>query len=148
MVELDTSGFVEGRPEGVRTKRFWWKDLAPFTQGYVGALLRDFKAERDEMGRYRTDWPDYARFHHLAPATLQRITEDCARFKSEYGDAHENDALDGQMFWLTRRDREWADVGFPPLALLLADDGLIYAREIAVRQAIAQAKASSHATEG
>jgi hypothetical protein len=126
---LDTSGFVEGPPQGVRTKRFWWKDLTPFQQGYVEAALRP------REGLYYPLTSRFAGFSDLAPETLAAMLKDCASFVN-YVDGLGSSALgarEGARFWNGRNsgalgDGAWA-AAFPPVTLYLGDDGRVYARE-------------------
>lgn len=121
---LDTSGFVEGRPEGVRTKRFYWTDLDPFAQGYVEALLTAFWNTVLYATRIKPRG-----FRDLAPETLAAILKDCA---AQPGNDHlvctttrQHD--NGVLFW---RKRQRGEVeGFPPLTPYLGGDGKVYLRE-------------------
>jgi len=127
--QLDTSGAIErGEAYGGRCI---WTDLDPFTQGYVEAVFTgasvDLHAEwLDRVDPYRSPG-----FSDLAPETLARIIEDCARFLIAYPAAREPDVpgarLVGGYVWTNRQGGDYPD--FPPLTVSLGDDGKVYLRE-------------------
>ena len=123
--QLDTSGYVEGRPQGVRTRRIYWKDLTPFAQGYVEAMFSDLG--RTLIVRNRVG--EIVGFRHLAPATVERIIADCERFgELPVGEHGLSEA--GITFWQARQWGYLRHDKFPPLVPYLSDDGLIMLREV------------------
>lgn len=130
--KIDTSGAVrfdsnDGRPTYLR-----FEDMTDFTQGVVEAALRGLLSVLfgpDGEGYSDDQLSSMVAYRLLAPATLAQIMADCDRWSSEYGGPDLNEAFDGQMFWGTRNMGEWSDVGFPPVALSLAEDGLIHLSE-------------------
>lgn len=118
-VSLDTSGFVEGPPAGVRTKRIYWRHLSPFEQGHVEGLLRSMPPFTDRGREY------CVQFHRLAPSTLAAIRKDCVQFQEgAIANTHTADtADDGLIFWSMRQGGYWS--GFPPLTITLGDDGKV-----------------------
>lgn len=122
--KLGTSGFVEGRPQGIRTKRFYWSDLDAFRQGYVEALLTSFQEVLAESGRLIPERAeDRFGFSDLAPETLARIMEDCETRHPLFQD----NRAGGERFWITRQLNGLAD--FTPLTPYLADDGKVHLKE-------------------
>lgn len=134
---MDTSGFVEGPPAGVRTKRNYWPDLSLFEQGYVEAL---FKALRDKHSfrnqpLVREAISKYG-FSDLAPETLAAILKDCAAFGQTWrmqepegarpGPGFARGEQGGRDFWMMRQRGALTDPPFPPLILTIRDDGKIY----------------------
>lgn len=132
--KLGTSGFVEGRPQGIRTKRFYWSDLDAFRQGYVEALLTSFQEVLAESGRLIPERAeDRFGFSDLAPETLARIMEDCGRRLTHIPHyRREDDARNaeyGCLFWTRRQAGDLTSFGFPPLTPYLADDGKVHLKE-------------------
>lgn len=136
--QLDATGFVARQDGGhfsinnAALACVRWSDLDPFTQGYVEKVLW---AAGGQISPTRL----YLGFSDLAPETLARIVEDCARFRS-YGEHEGFKCCDdtgehGRQFWEKRNWRPWpahAAVyerdGFPPLTAYLGDDGKVYLR--------------------
>ena len=146
MVELDTSGVVMIEFAPGCDQLVTWERLAPFTQGYVEALfadgIRDGYEETAESATPRHVLAGrvlHLGFSDLAPATLQRIMEDCEAYKERFTATTQRTEMFGAHFESRRRRGLYTDFGFPPQTLILAEDGLIYARETAGRQAIAHA---------
>jgi hypothetical protein len=121
--QLDTSGYVvdiigcNGRQRGHLCE---WLDLTLFEQGCVEALLRSFFDS--PMGQEMALGGRFVGFSGLAPETLQRIRDDCARFTKcdPFG------ADVGRHFYRVRQTGAWSD--FPPLTIRLGDDGKVYLR--------------------
>lgn len=131
-------------------------DLDPFKQGAVNAALREVAESRitvqqtnaaDAKGRWEQwsysikggGWGGgfksredaiaraaAACFSDLAPSTLARIVEDCARYATNFNlkSTPEGQAQQGREWWAFRRPDRLS--GYPPLRLYLADDGLIH----------------------
>lgn len=143
---LDTSGEVTwweylprvNRRAGPYIKR--WPDLDPFTQGYVEAMFAEWKvtakgkAFTEDGPLLATTWEgpppilDAARgiirsprFSDLAPETLTRIIEDCAKAQRDV--PTERDRDHGEYFW-----RACALAGTTPY---LGDDGKVCLRDAA-----------------
>lgn len=132
--QLDTSGFVvlpASRAPGASfayDRPIEWSDLTPFQQGAVESALKS------------QEWcpmnDDLYGFSSLAPATLARIMADCEWKMRVVGppilDERGVDVFwtikRGADFWAARQAGEQGD-HFPPLALYLADDGLIYIKK-------------------
>lgn len=134
--ELDTSGFVHGwvQPHGERKgyagpNRFSFDDLDPFTQGYVEAALT-WAAERFSF-EFKRDRVRHAQFSDLAPETLARIVEDCAKALADWQQENQNAPEYGARFWKDRQadHLNGMEPRFPPLAAHLGDDGKIYFKE-------------------
>lgn len=80
-------------------------------------------------------WYKTVGFSDLAPATLERIIEDCEQFVAYSRDVckvdgYEQSPSDGRWFWDSRQREEWKDKNFPPLTITLGFDGLIYFKEV------------------
>jgi hypothetical protein len=119
--ELDTSGYVEGSPEGVRTKRFWWHKLDPFTRDYVEALFATERPGYDDAG---VGGHYVCGFSDLAPETLARILEDCARYQRDCGLS----GFGGSQLWAARQGGH-LPTSYPPLTVSLGNDRRVYLRE-------------------
>lgn len=102
---LDTSGFVEGPPAGIRTKRIYWKDLPnDFVRGYTAKVLEEADAA----------------FHQLAGETLATILRDCeALYKAWPGVLR----LDGADAWKLRQAGQLDD--FPSQHPTIDDEGKV-----------------------
>lgn len=120
---LDTSGFVDGPPAGVRTKRIYWSDLSPFEQGYVEAMLRG------QQFRRGANAPPWVGFSDLAPSTLEAIRKDCAAYQRRHG-SDTLPASAGAAFWRMRQRGDYVGGLFvwPPLIIYVGCDGKVYAR--------------------
>lgn len=124
--QLDTSGRVECPASFQPLGWAIWSDLTPFAQGYVEAMF-DTPVGPAEL------WVGKA-FSDLAPATLARIVEDCERV-ADHAEFFADDP--GASFWLNRQSgwpawcarRPDLPGRFPPLTVVLADDGRVYLRE-------------------
>jgi hypothetical protein len=141
--KLDTFGAVSSVP-GVSAidapSYTTWRNLTPFAQGYVEAMLTPNPYDVRSMG-WRADCPrcvaskftcdDHHRvklgFSDLAPATLSRIIGDCERYRA-LNKRTPDWTCDGRYFW-ERRQSDGCDTGFPPLTVSLGEDGLIYLAE-------------------
>lgn len=125
---LDTSGGVR-IPHGDGSILVTWgmPHLSPFAQGYVEAALTE-RARTAIAASLRNP-----RFDMLAPATLAAMLKDCEAFQA-LGHWVVFNVNTGKDFWLDRQSKQLtraAGRAFPPLALYLGDDGLIYQREAA-----------------
>jgi hypothetical protein len=102
--QLDTSGAIyENAPHYEATL---WKDLSPFTQGYIEALLAGLPFSR-------------LAFHMLAPETLARIIADCEAMQAKgLRDTPEV----GRSAWEVR---QMGATDFPPLTVQLSDYGKV-----------------------
>lgn len=113
------------------------RDLDSFTQAYIETALWSSTDDDGEPLDSSHNWT------HLAPETLQRMIDDCAKFQQDHpGIGYEREA--GHCFWLSRnghgsgffdsrywdaatRDvlqdsaRTWREV-----SLYIGDDGKIY----------------------
>lgn len=132
--QLDTSGRVRAAPNAPHAANWYcWSDLTPFAQGYVEAMLRDLDARRmaHYQDRRRRGLPEAVpicpRYSWLAPATVERITVDCAKLAALYGFSTEKQ---GRLVWWLRNEQMVSRPGFPPLTPFLSDDGLIMLREV------------------
>lgn len=151
--QLDTSGRVRKgviTPRGdfsFRPGFTRWADLSPFVQGCVKRLLRDlYKAPQTIDGGQtwtwvlttatREDWldgvdfdpalmPDFVPVYYsdLAPETLARIIEDCAKFVHKFGEDL-NTRANGARLWNDRQTSR--PTGFGPLTPYLSDDGKVH----------------------
>lgn len=130
---LDTSGSVDHvvAPGCTETGlALEWADLSPFVQGYVEALLADWRAALERGRRHPLPLGMVPRFADLAPEALALILRDCEAWSHQYT----HPAFDpgprvrGQHFW---RDRNRAPFfrDFPPLTPYLGDDGRVRLRE-------------------
>lgn len=128
--QLDTSGFVQDwvPPHGERAgyagpNRVGWTDLDPFTQGYVEAALTGVETDEIVPVGYRP-----AGFSDLAPETLARIIENCAKAQTyrQHQAGFTPAARHGRFFWADRQRN--CQGGFPPLTVSLGDDGKVYLR--------------------
>lgn len=164
---LDTSGQVcrtEARDYGTISRCTLWRDLDAFTAGYVEALFftedspglttEEWRAEC-EAGTNEGALPGDVGFADLAPETLARIIEDCAKFQrtgawyevnwiEDEGDLPSDmDAQAGRDFWYTRNghgvgfwDGDWPEPyatalteaadAFGSVDAYLGDDGKVY----------------------
>lgn len=136
LLALDTSGFVnEPIADGIRTKRFWWHRLDPFTQGYTEASWREWG--RLHPGKVYGSLLRPFGFSDLAPETLAVILRDCAAFRVE--NFTWTNAKAGRTFWDLRQEgfperyflsaARRTSEAFPPLTPYLGDDGKVYLRE-------------------
>jgi hypothetical protein len=130
---FDTSGFVNGRPEGIRTRRWYWSDLDPFTRGYIEAMFASL--DRDFMGEPRlreqamdaegvTSYLNVG-FSDLSPEALASILADCGRVVRAYSGGAT--AQDGREFWAARQTGRIVNI--PPVSVHLGDDGKIHLSE-------------------
>lgn len=115
--KLDTSGIVDFHVGSLNSFRMW-KDLSPFEQGYVEALLR---FANDHLGDVHSN--QYG-FSDLAPETLAQIREDCTVMEDEK--KWLNKIEDGYWFWTSRQIGNLSYM--PPLTLYLSDDGKLHFR--------------------
>lgn len=132
-----------GSPEAARK----FNELDAFTQGYIEAMFFTDASDPDDGDLAN------ATFAELAPAALEKIVSDCARFQAE-NRADLDEALDtgringyddmgaGRDFWYTRNghgvgyfDRNLGDIGdvmdkaaskWGQVDLYRGDDELIY----------------------
>lgn len=134
---IDTSGRVRAMPNAAHPANWiCWSDLSPFTQGYVEAALRELvqRMVADDAVVYTMEQCRRAsRFHALAPVTLARMIEDCARKAAQLQQTfspmrYGRTQTDGANFWRFRQHGDGVACGFPCVALYVADDWLIYAR--------------------
>lgn len=122
--QLDTSGavtltgFDNGKPLVVE-----WRDLSPFTQGYIEAA---FRFMHDYLGLRAGRYAPLA-FSDLAPETLARIIADCEVWISGFVGRTRLAAPDradmGCEFWRIRQAGRRST--FPPLTVQLGDDGKV-----------------------
>lgn len=119
-ITLDTSGYVEGRPQGVRTKRWHWSDLTPFQQGYAAEVIKAAQDAHDREMMSDLDGPEYRLgFTSLSPAAIAMIIRDCEDANHTFNGAR--DAGGGRAFWAWRKTGQ--SVAFPPVTITLSDDG-------------------------
>jgi hypothetical protein len=131
---MDTSGRVECAASFQPLGWAIWSDLDPFTQGYIEALFASEQAELWEGAGYKPARPDDPRvneqwgFPDLAPETLARIVEDCAKWRREWSPSGElTKAQQGDYLWRLRQaDKGSRAIGFPPLTAYLGDDGKVH----------------------
>ena len=117
--QLDTTGFVDMRSRPVVRR---WSDLDAFTQGYVEAMFVSICPEEDGSREMRTP-----RFDDLAPETLARIVEDCARYRAIVGGTWVGGPSAGRDLWAERQVGNFPL--YPPLTAYLGDDGKVYLKE-------------------
>lgn len=128
---LDTSGEVvmpaiiemTGEPDAIALS-YRWRDLDPFTQGYVEALFQSVVPVYDAGATVEMCMWEAKGFSDLAPETLAAILKDCARFTELFGEWPLHDH--GKHFWIGRQKDKHPD--FPPLTPTLSEDGKIYLR--------------------
>ena len=138
--QLDTSGTVwlpswDENGQVIAGGLAWfWHTLDPFMQGYVEALFADL---RQGYAHVCDDANDtlLKGFSDLAPATLARIVEDCAKARVRFPGWGFR-ALQGRCFYEDRQSgfaeeahRSWLIERFLPLTPYLADDGKVHLRE-------------------
>jgi hypothetical protein len=131
--QFDTSGEVGPMPGPYRElgRDFVsWSDLSPFEQGYVEAM---FSAPIMVSGPDGDEPLRHPAFSDLAPETLARIREDCAKLKPYMGRfLYVNTKSDGALFWNNRKGpgalRHFG-YSFPPLTPYIGDDGKVYLKE-------------------
>lgn len=121
-------------------------EIDTFTRAYIECALWSSTDHSDDQGGDPLD-ASYGS-EDIAPATLQRMIEDCEQFQAdngipEYGDPRFSDAEKaGHDFWLTRNhhgagfwDRGLGEIGrkltdaanaWGSFDLYVGDDGLIY----------------------
>jgi hypothetical protein len=131
--QLDTSGVVTLPPTEAAghdsPAPLAWRNLDPFTQGYVEAALQG-EARRETPGAVALHRPVKGwAFSDLAPETLARIIEDCAAFRAAHKTYAITHKLAGREFWEDRQAGSLAT--FPPLTASLGDDGKVYLQESA-----------------
>lgn len=119
--QINASGEVAGRT---------WADLTPFAQGYVEALLSDFRASLEVGRRHPLPVGMNPRFSDLASETLERIVADCAKWREVYPASTDGHA-GGDRFWGIRQAALVPRRRFPPVTPYLGDDGKVYLREAA-----------------
>lgn len=122
--KLDTSGAVNiaGLPAADclhkarwgASLQFEWMDLPPFMQDYVEAMLQE--RVEDDTGR-NVPLARLLGFSDLAPETLARIIEDCARFNTDHPGGL---WVGGADFYRMRQGHRLAE--FPPVTISLSDD--------------------------
>lgn len=133
---FDTSGAVHGviASDGGLCA-ILWRDLSPFTQGYIEALLAALDEQRmaHYQDRRRKGLPEAvpikSAYRWLAPETLARIIADCEAFQASPAHDHGGDRrAKGAALWKARNaipnlgsDR----YRFPPLTVQLGDDGKV-----------------------
>ncbi|MBU0801396.1 MAG: hypothetical protein KKA05_10415 [Alphaproteobacteria bacterium] len=122
--QLDTSGTVLGVFDRELMKRdgcWTWDGMNNFMQGYISAALL---AETGLSGVPL--WQNKA-FSDFAPQALKLADENCTRFQRLTPGANDQDM--GAMFWNDQQAGRWERVCFPPIAVYVGEDGLIYFRE-------------------
>lgn len=134
---LDTTGEVYMDTGPHRGQRFMWRNLSPFCQGYVEALLRALDAQR--WAAYRASCaaspgrhlpvPLHPAFHWLAPEALALILRDCEGIGFGRGRFYADTQRQGGHFWADRQRGGF--VNFPPLTITLSDDGKVCLMEAA-----------------
>lgn len=105
-----------------------WGQLTSFTQGYVEALFASIPNEARTYEGFAARGHRPIAFSDLAPETLARIIADCAAFVKEYPGWDHRDG--GRLFWASRQGGAtgwpaYMSEGFPPLTVLLGDDGKV-----------------------
>jgi hypothetical protein len=115
--------------------------LDEFTRHYIVCALWSSTDESDESGGNPLD--DNYGVEDIAPETLQKMIDDCAKFQAQAGELITSDLpLAGHDFWLTRNghgagfwDGDWPDEGealtklsktFGEVNLYVGDDKQIY----------------------
>lgn len=130
---LDTSGSVflnNGFPYE-NAKSVTWEDLTPFAQGYIEALFAGDIYHVEGIMIFDKKLPRGNRFwafSDLSPEALATILANCQRHRLKLPKI---DADDGRNFWAWRQQGLYADAGFPPLTVFLADDGKIHLKAAA-----------------
>lgn len=121
--QLDTSGSVE-MPSGIMfgPSSYRWRDLSPFAQGYVEALLTAGICWPDPAEGYGPS-SSVVRFSDLHPETLAAILKDCEAAQARF---HLATHLDGVAIWKCRQIDQVP--GFPPLAIDIDSDGKVRLR--------------------
>lgn len=90
--------------------------LDAFTQGYIEAMLTEWRCERGGANDA---------FRYLAPETLAQIIADCEAWRAtDRGVYSEDNGLAGRSFWAMRQSQSGAP-GFAPLTVQLGDDGKV-----------------------
>lgn len=112
---LDTSSYVEHPKGSLDVSAIYWDDLSPFAQGYVEGICQSFPCYNAKTGEHEA-WP----FRRLAPETLARIIEDCAKLQLWDPDTIEA----GRLLWEKRQAGLYPQT-FPPLTVFLGDDGKV-----------------------
>lgn len=136
-VTLDTSGeiIVVGGSER-NGRRTTWRDLDPFTQGYIEALFASIERTTANLVWDADDHARFARYSDLAPETLAAILKDCEAYQV----AGPLPRQWGEHFWKSRQNcfeasqrptRVAMHAKYPPLTPYLGDDGRVYLREAA-----------------
>lgn len=134
--QFDTSGFV-WVPHGMLANTYW-EDLTPFAQGYFTAMAREAWEKLSQVQKDRLDHFGPIAFSDFAPETLARGMRDCEAMASEIRPGSTVlTAEDGRRVWEHRQadfpgfnaldDRLRAK--FPPLSLVIAEDGLLHSEE-------------------
>lgn len=134
---FDTSGHfhvMPGHPLHVRwgDNILTWDKLDPFTQGYVEALMKALR--NGDLGYLpRAALNNDLAFKNVAPETLARIMEDCARWEGALRKGMRANigltAQGGRDFFALRQRGMFND--FPSLTPYLGGDGKVYLREAA-----------------
>ena len=131
--QFDTSGDV-WLPEasGPQWERgVTWKHLTPFAQGYVTAMAREAWEGLDQNQKDRLDHFGPIAFSDFAPETLARGMRDCEAWRAEFvGETRETSGQRADMgaeFWRIRQEGKRRT--YPPLSLVIAEDGLLHAEE-------------------
>ena len=112
-------GDVGPMPAGPMNERFLkWSDLDAFTQGYVWAMLLEFRKTPLASEMAEGGW--LAGFSDIAPEFLAQAVSDCSARQNDFGFGGQENAKDGANFWDRRQDG--TSNAFAPLSVYLSDD--------------------------
>lgn len=130
--KIDTSGLVfVPRPGAPQYPDAWGFDhLSPFQQGAEGEARRELFEKLDRHGERFADVAAAQCFSRWHPSALQRIMADCGRYEALQMTGVIR-IMDGGLWWAARQAGALVDLGFPPLTISLAEDGLIHLSEVA-----------------
>lgn len=128
MINFNKDSAVDIDPNGRDGSYLRWENLSPFCQGYVEAMLSGVRVHG--VGEYASSRS--ARFSDLAPETLARIMEDCAKGVelsiAPLGRQYNDNASGGACLYEDRQSGRLTGISFPPLTVYLGDEGKIYFR--------------------